>query len=198
MHALGFGGDLWREETEAAEHFARAAERAGVRRIVYLGGLGDATRLSPHLATRQAVGKILRDSGVQTLEFRASIILGSGSLSFEMIRALVERLPVMVTPRWVQRQAQPIAIEDVIAYLVASIDVVLDESVWIEIGGADRASYLDLMREYARQRGLHRAILRVPLLTPRLSGLWLALVTPFARPRRSPSARERAQRHGRD
>ena len=125
------------------------------------------------------LGRILRDSAVQTLEFRASIILGSGSLSFEMIRALVERLPVMVTPRWVQRQAQPIAIEDVIAYLVASIDVVLDESVWIEIGGADRASYLDLMREYARQRGLHRAILRVPLLTPRLSGLWLALVTPL-------------------
>ena len=146
---------------------------------MYLGGLGETGALSPHLATRQAVGKILRESGVETLEFRASIILGSGSLSFEMIRALVERLPVMVTPRWVQSQAQPIAIEDVIAYLVAAVEVSTDGSECVEIGGADRASYLDLLREYARQRGLRRSMLRVPLLSPRLSGLWLTLVTPL-------------------
>jgi hypothetical protein len=96
-----------------------------------------------------------------------------------MIRALVERLPAMVTPRWVSNEAQPIAIEDVIQYLLASLELPMAKSERIEIGGADRASYLDLMREYARQRGLHRAILRVPLLTPRLSGLWLALVTPL-------------------
>jgi uncharacterized protein YbjT (DUF2867 family) len=179
VHALGSGGDLWRQETEAATNFVRAAERARVRRIVYLGGLGDGRELSPHLATRQEVGRILRGGSVETIELRASIILGSGSLSFEMIRSLVERLPLMVAPRWVQKQAQPIAIEDVIAYLVASIEVDTGGSRAIEIGGADQASYLDLLREYARQRGLHRAVLRVPLLTPWLSGLWLALVTPL-------------------
>jgi uncharacterized protein YbjT (DUF2867 family) len=181
VHALGSGGDLWREETQAATNFARAAEHTGVRRIVYLGALGEAARLSPHLATRQAVGRILRDSGAETIELRASIIVGSGSLSFEMIRALVERLPVMVTPRWVQRRAQPIGIEDVIAYLVSAVDVdvAAGDDGPIEIGGSDQASYLDLLREYARQRGLRRAMIRVPLLSPGLSGLWLGLVTPL-------------------
>jgi len=179
VHALGSGGDLWKEETEAAENFAKAAEHARVRRIVYLGGLAAKGSASPHLATRREVGRILRAHSVGTIEFRASIIIGSGSVSFELIRALVERLPVMVTPKWVTRQAQPIAIEDVIAYLLASIEVSTDTSEEIEIGGADRASYRDLMREYARQRGLRRAMLKVPVLTPWLSGLWLALVTPL-------------------
>ncbi|HEY9226451.1 MAG TPA: SDR family oxidoreductase [Gemmatimonadaceae bacterium] len=179
VHALGSSGDLWKDETDAAVNFVRGAERADVRRIIYLGGLGGEQRLSPHLATRRAVGRTLRAGRVRVIELRSSIILGSGSLSFEMIRALVERLPVMVTPRWVSNRAQPIAIEDVIEYLLASIELPMTDNEEIEIGGADRASYLDLLREYARQRGLHRAILKVPLLTPRLSGLWLALVTPL-------------------
>jgi uncharacterized protein YbjT (DUF2867 family) len=179
VHALGSGGDLWRKETRSASNFARAADEARARRVVYLGGLGESGSLSPHLATRQEVGRILRSGEVPALEFQASIILGSGSLSFEMIRALVERLPVMVTPRWVKQRAQPIAIEDVIRYLIAAIDVPLPDSMVVEIGGADRASYLDLLREYARQRGLGRVLIPVPVLTPRLSSLWLHLVTPL-------------------
>ena len=115
---------------------------------------------------------------MQTLEFRASIILGSGSPSFEIIRSLVDRLPVMVTPRWTRTLAQPIAVEDVIDYLVTGMDLELDGSAVLEIGGADRVSYLDLITEYARLRGLRRFILPVPFLTPRLSSLWLGLVTP--------------------
>ncbi len=115
---------------------------------------------------------------MQTIEFRASIVIGSGSLSFEMLRKLVERLPVMVTPRWVRTKAQPIAIEDVLDYLVAALDVELDSSTVFEIGGADQVSYEELMREYARQLGIRRWIIPVPLLTARLSSLWLGLVTP--------------------
>jgi hypothetical protein len=116
---------------------------------------------------------------VPVLELRASIVIGSGSLSFEMIRALVERLPVMITPRWVEVEAQPIAVDDLLAYLVAALDVPLPASRVFEIGGSDRVTYGDLMREYARQRGLRRAMIRVPVLTPWLSGLWLGLVTPL-------------------
>ena len=178
VHAMGSRRDFEEEDRLGASSFAQAARAAGVRRIVYLGGLGRATDLSPHLASRQEVGRTLRESGVTTIELRASIILGSGSLSYEMIRALVERLPVLVTPRWVQQLTQPIAIEDVIAYLVASPDAAVAESEVVEIGGPDQVSYLDLMREHARQRGLHRLIIRVPVLTPWLSSLWLGLVTP--------------------
>jgi hypothetical protein len=124
------------------------------------------------------VGSILRASGVQTIEFRASIIIGSGSLSFELIRALVERLPVMITPRWVRILGQPIAIEDVIAYLIEALDMDVGGSKVFEIGGPDRVSYQDIMMEYARQRGLRRLMVPVPVLTPRLSSLWLGLVTP--------------------
>ena len=134
--------------------------------------------LSEHLASRQEVGRILRESGVPTIEFRASIVIGSGSASFEMLRALVERLPVMVTPRWVNTRTQPIAIEDVIAYLLAALDYEPDGGEVFEIGGADVCSYLDLMHEYADQRGLRRQMVPVPVLTPRLSSLWLHLVTP--------------------
>jgi len=124
------------------------------------------------------VGEILRSSDVPVIEFRASIILGSGSLSFEMIRALVERLPVMICPRWVSTPAQPIAIEDVVAYLIEALSLPAGESRVFEIGGADQVSYADIMREYARQRGLRRWMISVPVLTPRLSSLWLGLVTP--------------------
>ena len=178
IHAMATPRDFAREEGEGAHRFAQAALAAGVRRIVYLGGLGSDEGLSTHLASRHEVGRILRDSGVPTIELRASVILGSGSLSFELVRALVERLPVMLTPRWVSTRTQPIAIGDVIAYLAAAADVPVNESVVVEIGGSDRVSYLDVMREYAAQRGLRRTFIKVPLLTPWLSGRWLGLVTP--------------------
>lgn len=179
VHSMGHGTGFAEQDRLGAANFASAAVEAGVKRIVYLGGLGEASRLSAHLASRQEVGRILRESGVPTLEFRASIILGSGSLSFEMIRSLVQKLPVMVTPRWVRNLAQPIAIEDVVEYLMAALDVELPESRIYEIGGPDRASYLNLMHELARQQGLRRLFVRVPVLTPYLSGLWLGLVAPM-------------------
>jgi hypothetical protein len=121
----------------------------------------------------------LRRGKTQVIELRASIVLGSGSLSFEMIRALSERLPVMVTPRWVSTMAQPIGIDDLLSYLVESLELATTRNQMYEIGGPDQVSYLDLMREYARQRGLRRAMIPVPVLTPRLSSLWLGLVTPL-------------------
>jgi uncharacterized protein YbjT (DUF2867 family) len=182
VHSMGSTGAFEEEDRRAAKNFAEAARQAGVRRLIYLGGLGKDEELSPHLASRQEVGNILRNSGVPTIELRASIIIGSGSLSFEMIRALVEKLPVMITPRWTKTLAQPIAIEDVIAYLLAALHVAVEENGVFEIGGSDRVSYLDIMKEYARQRRLKRFIIPVPVLTPRLSSLWLGLVTPlFAR-----------------
>lgn len=183
VHAMGGGPGFRERETAAAANFARAAEAAHLQRIVYLGGLGDEDQdLSEHLESRQEVGRILRDSGVPTTEFRASIVIGSGSLSFEMIRALVDRLPVMIWPRWVRTPAQPIAIEDVLDYLLLELDRGDAGSRVVEIGGADVVSYGDIMLEYARQRSLRRLVIPVPVITPRLSSLWLGLVTPvFAR-----------------
>jgi uncharacterized protein YbjT (DUF2867 family) len=178
VHSMGSGRFFEEDDRRAATNFAEVARDSGVRRIVYLGGLGSGPSLSPHLASRQEVGRILRESGVPAIEFRASIIIGSGSLSFEMIRALVDRLPLMVTPRWVGIRSQPIAIEDVIAYLAAALDAQLEGSAVIEIGGADQVSYREIMQEYGRQRGLKRLMIPVPVLTPRLSSLWLGLVTP--------------------
>lgn len=180
VHAMASGASFEAQEGLGARNFAAAAKRQGVRRIIYLGGLGDDSgQPSAHLRSRQEVGRILRESGVPTIELRASIVIGSGSLSFEMIRALVERLPAMITPRWVRVVAQPIGIDDLLAYLVQALELPMEESRVIEIGGADRVSYGDLMREYARQRGLRRLLLPVPFLTPRLSSLWLGLVTPL-------------------
>lgn len=178
VHSMATAEDFERRERESAANFAHAAREAGVKRIIYLGGLGDSKDLSAHLASRQRVGEILRSSGIPTIEFRASIIIGSGSLSFEMVRALVEKLPVMIAPRWVQSKAQPLAIEDVLDYLVAALDIDLPESEIVEIGGSKVVSYRDLMLAYARQRDLGRKIIPVPVLTPRLSSLWLGLVTP--------------------
>ena len=175
---MGARGDFESLDRQAANTFGHVAHEQGVRRVIYLGGLGSGAGLSPHLESRQEVGRILRASGAPTLEFRASIILGSGSPSFEIIRSLVERLPVMVTPRWTNTLAQPIAVEDVIQYLLAGMDLELDGSAVFEIGGADRISYMGLLKEYARLRGLRRLIVPVPCLTPRLSSLWLGLVTP--------------------
>lgn len=179
VHSMGDKQGFEDADRKAAENFSQAAERAGVRRIVYLGGLGDDDVSSQHLRSRHEVGRILRASSVETIEFRASIILGSGSLSFEMVRELVERLPVMVTPRWVHSLAQPIAIEDVIAYLREALDVQINHSRIVEIGGGSRVGYIEIMKEYARQRGLWRQIIPVPLLTPKLSSWWLRLITPL-------------------
>jgi uncharacterized protein YbjT (DUF2867 family) len=178
VHFLDHPGDFGALEAEAAINFGRAAARAGVSRIVYLGGLAARDARSEHLASRQQVGRILRSSGVPTIELQASIIIGRGSRSFQMASTLVDRLPVMTTPRWVRTRAQPIAIEDTLAYLVAALDAPEGTSGVYQIGGADVVSYEGLMREIARQRGLERVIIPVPLLTPRLSSLWLALVTP--------------------
>jgi uncharacterized protein YbjT (DUF2867 family) len=178
VHSMAAGSSYAREDRDAAQNFARAARAAGVRRIIYLGALGRGDQLSTHLASRQEVGRILRESGVPAIEFRASVVLGSGSLSFDLIRALVEKLPVMITPSWVNTPTQPIGVEDLVAYLVEAIDLDCGDSAVFEIGGPDRVSYGDLMREYARQRGLRRWMIKVPLLTPRLSSLWLGLVTP--------------------
>ena len=179
VHSLGSSGDFEAEEQAGARNFADAARAAGVSRIIYLGGLGTAAdETSPHLRSRWRVGDVLRSSGATVIEFRASIVIGSGGVSFEMVRALVERLPVMITPRWVSVPAQPIAINDLLDYLQAALTIPVDDSVIYEIGGADVVSYGRLMREYARQRGLRRRMIAVPMLTPRLSSLWLGLVTP--------------------
>ena len=180
VHSMGSGESFEAEERRAAENFGRAAEHAGVRRIVYLGGLGDDhEKLSTHLRSRHRVGEVLRTFSLQVIEFRASVVIGSGSLSFEMVRALVERLPVMITPRWVSVLTQPIAIGDLLKYLIAGLDVEVEGHAIFEIGSTDQVSYSDLMKEYARQRGLRRLMIPVPFLTPRLSSLWLGLVTPL-------------------
>jgi uncharacterized protein YbjT (DUF2867 family) len=179
VHSMSGGSDFADVDRRAAGNFGRAAARAGLRRVIYLGGLTDESgRLSAHLKSRAETGEILRASGVPLIEFRASIVVGAGSLSFEMIQALVERLPVMVCPRWVATLTQPIAIDDVVTYLAAALDLPEGVSGAFEIGGAEVVSYGDMMREFARLRGLHRVLLPVPVLTPYLSGLWLALVTP--------------------
>lgn len=179
VHALSTTKHFEEAECLGAQNFAKAAKQIGVRRIIYLGGLAQGQKLSPHLASRIEVGRILRDSGVTTVEFRAGIIIGSGSLSFEMIRSLVDHLPVMVTPRWTRTLTQPIAIGNVIDYLQAALKTDVQESTVFEIGSSDRISYMDLMKEYARQRELERVMIPVPLLTPTLSSLWLGLVTPI-------------------
>lgn len=180
VHSMAETDDYAERDRRAAQLFGETARRAKVKRIIYLGGLADpdSPLLSPHFKSRLEVGKILRHSGVTCIEFRASIIIGSGSLSFEMLRALVERLPVMLTPRWVRTPAQPIAIEDVISYLTTALDLPgLDNRVY-EIGGRDQVSYKDLLKTYAFQRELHRLMIPIPVLSPKVSSLWLGLVTP--------------------
>ena len=180
LHSMGSTQSFEDQDRVAAQNFANAARAAGVQRIIYLGGLGQSTdELSAHLRSRQEVGEILKSTGVPVIEFRASVVIGSGSLSFEMIRALVERLPVMIAPRWVSVAAQPIAIADLLSYLIDALNLPIEGNKTFEIGGSDRVSYGGLMREYARQRGLKRLVISVPLLTPRLSSLWLGLITPL-------------------
>ncbi|MFI6103330.1 SDR family oxidoreductase [Streptomyces sp. NPDC051310] len=183
VHALGTGRGFEETDRRAARVFGRSARDAGVRRIVYLGGLTPAgvpeDRLSPHLRSRAEVGRILLGSGVPTAVLRAAVVLGSGSASFEMLRYLTERLPVMVTPSWVHTRIQPIAVRDVLRYLTGSAGLPADVNRTFDIGGPDVLTYRDLMRRYAAVAGLpRRLILPVPVLTPTLSSYWVGLVTP--------------------
>ena len=178
-HSMGSGERGFADrDRAAARNFASAASKAGVGRIVYLGGLGDeAANLSAHLASRQHTGQELAAHGVPVTEFRAAIIIGSGSASFEILRHLTERLPIMITPRWVGTRCQPIGIRDALDYLVGALDHPEITGV-VEIGGPDILSYGDMMRTYARLRGLRRLMIPVPVLTPRLSSYWVSLVSP--------------------
>ncbi len=181
VHSMGSGDDFAATDARAATNFRRAADEAGVGRIVYLGGMGDDdAELSAHLASRHRVGEILADGATPTTELRAAVIIGSGSLSFEMLRYLTEVLPVMVTPRWVRTRCQPIAIRDVLHYLVHVIDD--DEPVdrVLDIGGPDVVTYAEMMQTYASVAGLRRrVIVPVPVLSPSLSSRWVGLVTPL-------------------
>jgi len=182
VHLMSGSKDFEKEDRQAAHNFAQTAKKAGVRRINYLGGLGDDAdpTLSPHLRSRHEVGQILRESGVETIEFRASLVIGTGSLSFDLVKSLTDRLPVMLCPRWLTTPTQPIAVDDVLAYLLAAKDLPPGESRNFEIGSPDVTTYGGMIREYARQKGLRRWLISVPVLTPYLSSLWLALVTPTA------------------
>ena len=187
IHSMTGGADFRRRDITAARNFGHAAAEAGVCRIIYLGGLGDPRAgLSEHLTSRQETGNALRESGVPVTEFRAAIVVGSGSISFEMIRHLTERLPVMICPRWVFTRVQPIAIADVLAYFTAALKKPETAGRIIEIGGADVLTYGQMMTGYAHVRGLHRFLIPVPVLTPRLSSYWVHWVTPvraaYARP----------------
>ncbi|HWY19085.1 MAG TPA: DUF2867 domain-containing protein [Solirubrobacteraceae bacterium] len=178
VHSMAHGPEFEELDYRAATNFGVAARAAGVSQIVYLGGLGDARDLSPHLASRHEVGELLREQGVPTVELRASIVIGSGSASFETVRALVERLPAIVAPPWTETLAQPIAIDDVIALLVAALSFAHPVDATYEIGGTDRLTYAELMREYARQRGLRRGVLRPALVTPRIARSLLPVLVP--------------------
>ena len=179
VHSMGEHAAFAARDREAARAFGLAARDAGVKRIVYLGGLGAAdTGLSDHLRSRQETGDALRSGGVPVTEFRAAVIVGSGSISFEMIRWLVERLPVMICPRWVFQRIQPVAITDVLSYLVAAPVVPESADRIVEIGGSDVLTYRDMMLGYAARRGLRRHLVPVPVLTPRLSSHWVRWMTP--------------------
>jgi uncharacterized protein YbjT (DUF2867 family) len=180
VHSMGAKKSFEELDRQGALHFAKAAKACGVKKIIYLGGLGSSKRkpLSAHMRSRHEVGDILAGEGLHVLEFQSSIILGAGSLSYEMMRALVEKLPIMITPKWVNCLVQPIHIDDVLAYLEEALEKPCVGHQVVEIGGADVVSYKDFMMTYAELRGLRRKIFTVPVLTPTLSALWLGLVTP--------------------
>ena len=180
VHSMAGGVDFHQRDMTAARNVSLAAKAAGVERLVYLGGLAhESEALSEHLRSRQQTGDALRSAGVPVTEFRAGVIVGSGSLSFELLRYLTERVPVMICPRWVYTRTQPIAIRDVLDYLLASLTVSESSGRIIEIGGADVVTYGQMMQIYAEVRGLRRWMVPVPVLTPRLSSYWVDLVTPI-------------------
>lgn len=181
VHSMGSAKDFVAQERLAAENMVGAARRAGVRRIVYLSGLHpDDAELSRHLSSRTTVGDVLIDSGIETVVLQAGVVVGSGSASFEMIRHLTDRLPVMTTPKWVHNKIQPIAISDVLPYLVTAATCRVPVSRAWDIGGPDVLEYGDMMQIYADVAGLRpRRILVLPVLTPRIAALWVGLVTPI-------------------
>lgn len=171
--------DFERKDAEAARTFGRVAAEAGVSQIVYMGGLGaDGENLSPHLRSRREVEGLLGEAGVPVTVLRAAIVVGAGGISWELTRQLVKNLPAMVVPKWVSTMTQPIAVDDVIRYLAGVIGKEEARGRVFEIGGADRLTYLEMLQVAAEVRGGHRVpIVQVPVLTPRLSSYWLALVT---------------------
>jgi uncharacterized protein YbjT (DUF2867 family) len=180
VHSLAGGSDFQQRDLTAAHNFGTAARAANIERIIFLGGLAEAAPgLSEHLRSRQQTGDALRAAGVPVTEFRAGVIVGSGSLSFEMIRYLTERVPAMICPRWVYTRTQPIGIREVLEYLVTALAVPESSGCLVEIGGAEVVTYGEMMMIYAKVRGLKRWMVPVPVLTPRLSSYWVNLVTPI-------------------
>ena len=180
VHAMSGGrAGFERRDREAAENFVAAAEKAGVRRVIYLGGLGETgDDLSEHLKSRLEVAEILKAGRFATTFLRAAIILGAGGASFEMVRSLVNRLPIMITPRWVTTRCQPIAVDDVIAYLVGCLADERTTGRTFDIGGPEVLTYKEMMERFGRIEGRDLIILPVPVLTPKLSSYWVGLITP--------------------
>ncbi|MBJ6725580.1 NAD(P)H-binding protein [Geomesophilobacter sediminis] len=179
VHSMAGGVGFERRDRESAENFTAAAERAGVRRVIYLGGLGDVgSGLSEHLASRAEVANILGSGRFLTTWLRAAVIIGPGSASYEMVKALVERLPVMVVPRWVYTRCQPIAVDDVIRYLLGCLGDERTAGETFDIGGPEILSYRDMIKRFARLQGKDPLMIPVPVLTPWLSSYWVVLVTP--------------------
>ena len=179
LHSISTGAKFDDLEAAMARKFAEAAARANVGRIVYLGGIANDQNLSKHLESRRSVGKVLASTGVPVIELRVGIIIGSGSASFEMLRYLTEHLPAMVTPRWVDNPTQPIAIVNMLHFLVAAARASAEVQGVFDVGGAETLSYREMMSRYAKIAGLRRRlIMKVPLLTPRVSSMWVGLVTP--------------------
>jgi uncharacterized protein YbjT (DUF2867 family) len=181
VHSMGSSADFVAAESESARNVVAAAQRAGVKRLVYLGGLHPSdVELSPHLRSRVAVGEILLDSGIETVVLQAGIVIGSGSASFEMMRHLTNRLPAMTTPKWVHNRIQPIAIDDVLHYLAEAATADLPASRTWDVGGPDVLEYGEAMQVYAQEAGLRRrVIIAIPFLTPKIASLWVGLVTPM-------------------
>jgi len=179
IHNMSRTHDFHQRDINAARNFGQAAHKAGVGRIIYLGGLGDPeSDLSEHLKSRQATGRALAEAGVPVTEFRAGVIIGCGSISFEMIRNLTERIPLMVCPRWVYTKAQPISTYDVLSYLTTALSVPESTGHVIEIGGSDVVSFAEMIKDYARKRDLKRIMIPFPFITPRLSSFWIHWMTP--------------------
>lgn len=179
LHSIGVGSDFDELEAQMAKNFAQAAEASGVKQIVYLGGIANVEKQSKHLASRARTGKELSSTTVPVLELRAGIVIGSGSASFEMLRHLTHRLPIMTTPKWVSNRTHPIAIRDVLWYLTNAAKLEKPVSGIFDIGGPEILSYADMMQKFAKCSGLRRRwIIKVPVLTPKLSSLWIGFVTP--------------------
>lgn len=180
VHSMGTSKDFVRDEEESAHNVVAAAEKAGVRRVVYLSGLHPEGELSRHLESRNKVGEVLMASSVEAVVLQAGIVIGSGSASFEMVRHLTDRLPVMTTPKWVRNKIQPIGIDDVLYYLAEAADADIPKSRTFDVGCPDVLEYADAMQIYAEEAGLRRRfIVALPLLTPSIASWWVGLVTPI-------------------